>query len=67
MRDRQVLILGALKCGLKKSADLVAITQMSERTVYRDIAELKRAGYPICGEAGVGYIMRPIREERRHG
>lgn len=32
--------------------------QVSERTIYRDIADLSRAGVPISGEAGVGYLMR---------
>lgn len=32
---------------------------VSERTIYRDIADLSRSGVPISGEAGVGYLMRP--------
>jgi predicted DNA-binding transcriptional regulator YafY len=32
---------------------------ISERTVYRDIADLNLAGTPIDGEAGVGYRLRP--------
>ena len=32
--------------------------EVSERTVYRDIAELMAQGVPIEGEAGVGYRMR---------
>lgn len=32
--------------------------QVSERTVYRDVAELLIQGVPIEGEAGVGYRMR---------
>ena len=31
---------------------------VSERTIYRDIVDLKATGVPIDGEAGVGYIMR---------
>jgi predicted DNA-binding transcriptional regulator YafY len=31
--------------------------EVSERTVYRDIAELMKQGVPIEGEAGVGYRM----------
>lgn len=31
---------------------------ISERTVYRDIADLSRSGVPISGEAGVGYMLR---------
>jgi predicted DNA-binding transcriptional regulator YafY len=32
--------------------------EVSERTVYRDIADLMAQGVPIDGEAGVGYRMR---------
>lgn len=32
--------------------------EVSERTIYRDIADLQTSGVPIDGEAGVGYIMR---------
>ncbi len=32
--------------------------EVSERTIYRDIADLQATGVPIDGEAGVGYIMR---------
>lgn len=32
---------------------------VSERTVYRDVAELMAQGVPIEGEAGVGYRMNP--------
>jgi predicted DNA-binding transcriptional regulator YafY len=31
---------------------------VSERTIYRDLAELAAQGAPIEGEAGVGYILR---------
>jgi len=31
---------------------------VSERTLYRDIAELVVQGAPIYGEAGVGYVLR---------
>jgi predicted DNA-binding transcriptional regulator YafY len=31
--------------------------EISERTVYRDIADLVRSGVPIEGEAGVGYRL----------
>jgi predicted DNA-binding transcriptional regulator YafY len=32
--------------------------EVSERTVYRDVADLQAQGVPIEGEAGVGYRMR---------
>jgi predicted DNA-binding transcriptional regulator YafY len=32
--------------------------EVSERTVYRDVADLQMQGVPIEGEAGVGYRMR---------
>ena len=32
--------------------------EVSERTVYRDVADLVAQGVPIDGEAGVGYRMR---------
>ena len=32
--------------------------EVSERTIYRDIADLQSTGVPIDGEAGVGYVMR---------
>jgi predicted DNA-binding transcriptional regulator YafY len=31
---------------------------VSQRTVYRDVADLQRSGVPIEGEAGVGYLLR---------
>jgi predicted DNA-binding transcriptional regulator YafY len=33
--------------------------EVSERTVYRDVADLMAQGVPIEGEAGVGYRMQP--------
>lgn len=32
---------------------------ISERTLYRDIADLVAQGAPIQGEAGIGYVLRP--------
>lgn len=31
--------------------------EVSERTIYRDIADLVGSGVPITGEAGVGYVL----------
>ena len=39
--------------------ELAEALQVSERTIYRDVADLSRSGVPISGEAGVGYLMRP--------
>ncbi len=41
------------------AAALAAELGVSERTLYRDIAELSAQGAPIYGEAGVGYVLRP--------
>jgi predicted DNA-binding transcriptional regulator YafY len=38
---------------------LAAELCVSERTLYRDIADLIAQGAPIYGEAGVGYVLRP--------
>ncbi len=40
-----------------RAADLAAHFEITERTVYRDIAALGEAGVPISGEAGVGYCL----------
>jgi predicted DNA-binding transcriptional regulator YafY len=42
-----------------RAADLAARLEVSERTIYRDIADMVSRGVPIDGEAGVGYILRP--------
>lgn len=41
------------------AADLSAELNVSERTIYRDIAGLQGQGVPIEGEAGIGYVLRP--------
>jgi predicted DNA-binding transcriptional regulator YafY len=41
------------------AARLAEELEVSERTIYRDIADLVAQGAPISGEAGVGYILRP--------
>ena len=38
-----------------RAADLAAQFSVSERTVYRDVRALQRAGFPIEGSAGDGY------------
>jgi predicted DNA-binding transcriptional regulator YafY len=42
-----------------RARDLAAALEVSERTIYRDVADLIGSGVPIEGEAGVGYVLRP--------
>ncbi len=44
---------------LTTAAQLSKWLEVSERTIYRDIADLLATGVPIDGEAGVGYRLRP--------
>ncbi|MGC3981322.1 MAG: YafY family protein [Steroidobacteraceae bacterium] len=44
---------------LTTAAQLSEWLEVSERTIYRDIADLLASGVPIDGEAGVGYRMSP--------
>lgn len=58
--DRLFDIIQILRRGrLVRAADLAAELEVSERTIYRDIATLMAAGVPVEGEAGVGYVLRP--------
>jgi predicted DNA-binding transcriptional regulator YafY len=41
------------------AAQLAVELEVSERTIYRDVADLIAQGAPLEGEAGVGYILRP--------
>src|SRR5258706_4648323 len=42
---------------LTTAAYLAQRLEVSERTVYRDVADLQHQGVPIEGEAGVGYRL----------
>jgi len=42
---------------LSTEAFLAQRLELSERTIYRDVADLQRQGVPIEGEAGVGYRL----------
>ncbi len=56
--DRLFQILLRLGRGRVVTArDLAEHVEVSERTVYRDIANLMTSGIPIDGEAGVGYRL----------
>jgi predicted DNA-binding transcriptional regulator YafY len=57
--DRLFQIVQHLRGGrLVTARKLSEILEVSERTIYRDIADLQSTGVPIDGEAGVGYLMR---------
>lgn len=57
--DRLFQIVQYLRGGrLLTAAMLADWLEVSERTIYRDIADLIGSGVPIDGEAGVGYVMR---------
>ncbi len=57
--DRLFQIVQYLRGGrLVTAAKLAETLEVSERTIYRDIADLQASGVPIDGEAGVGYVMR---------
>ena len=43
----------------RRARDLAEALEVSERTIYRDVADLIGSGVPIEGEAGVGYVLRP--------
>jgi len=57
--DRLFQIVQYLRGGrLVTAAALAERLEVSERTVYRDIADLQASGVPIDGAAGVGYLLR---------
>ena len=57
--DRLFQIVLMLRHGRVVTArSLAEALEVSERTIYRDIADLIQSGAPIDGEAGVGYRLR---------
>ncbi len=57
--DRLFQIVQHLRGGrLTTARQLAERLEVSDRTIYRDIADLQSCGAPIDGEAGVGYLMR---------
>ncbi len=40
-----------------KASELAHTLEVSQRTIYRDIAELQAQRVPIQGEAGIGYVL----------
>jgi predicted DNA-binding transcriptional regulator YafY len=62
--SRSIRLLGLLQAMRGRhrpvtAAQLAKELEVSERTIYRDVADLMVRGAPIEGEAGVGYILRP--------
>lgn len=58
--ERLFRLIGELRArGGGRASDLAAALEVSERTIYRDVAHLQASGVPIDGEAGVGYLLRP--------
>jgi len=56
--DRLFRLLLELRRGRVVTARELALRlEVSERTVYRDVADLAGSGVPIAGEAGVGYRL----------
>lgn len=58
--DRLFLIIHALR-GRRTALPARRLAEtlgVSQRTVYRDVADLQLSGVPIEGEAGVGYMLR---------
>jgi predicted DNA-binding transcriptional regulator YafY len=57
--DRLFQLVQILRRGRVRTArQLAERLEVSERTVYRDVADLLASGVPIEGEAGVGYRLR---------
>lgn len=57
--DRLFQIVDLLRPGrLTTARDLADRLEVSERTIYRDVADLIGSGLPIEGAAGAGYLMR---------
>lgn len=57
--DRLFQIVQHLRGGRLVTAQKLADRlEVSQRTIYRDIADLIGSGVPVEGEAGVGYVMR---------
>lgn len=57
--DRLFQIVQLLRGGrLVTARALSERLEVSERTIYRDVADLMATGVPIDGEAGVGYLLR---------
>ncbi|MEL7100445.1 MAG: YafY family protein [Pseudomonadota bacterium] len=56
--DRLFDLINILRDGrLHRAQDIAARLEVSERTIYRDMATLQASGVPVEGERGVGYMI----------
>lgn len=56
--DRLFDLIGLLRDGkLHRGSDLARALEVSERTIWRDMATLRASGVPVEGERGVGYMI----------
>lgn len=57
--DRLFRIVEYLKTrkSVVRAHELAETLEVSQRTIYRDVADLQMSGVPIIGEAGVGYML----------
>ncbi|AOZ69016.1 DNA-binding protein [Rhodobacter xanthinilyticus] len=57
--DRLQSLIVILRDGeMHRARDLAARLGVSERTIWRDMAELQAFGVPVQGSRGVGYMLR---------
>lgn len=56
--ERLLKLIRAIEDGRRHTSDsLAALLQVTPRTIYRDIAFLRRQGWSIPGGAGFGYVF----------
>ena len=63
-RARRRKIIRMMSRGVVTAGEMAIKLNVSTRTVYRYVDDLRREGKPIVGEAGMGYMLR--RREVRH-
>lgn len=51
-------LLNLLGADVTTADRLARALRVSTRTIYRDIVDLRKRGYPVKGEASMGYQMR---------
>lgn len=58
--DRLFDIIQILRAARRpvRAIDLAQALEVTERTIYRDIAALQGMRVPVAGAAGIGYVMR---------